>query len=201
MLLGFKEKKYRKTKVSETIEMVGLSSVAHKKLKTYSGGMKQRVGIAQAIINDPKILIVDEPTAGLDPEERIRFRNLLTDISFGKIIILSTHIVGDVNGCNEAAIINQGSLVVRENPLQMVESIRGKVYEIKAAKKDYDSLKDRINIISLNRSRSDLTIRFLNEAGSPPGAVPVEPTLEDAYIYFVHRSINQCGEVKCLTER
>src|SRR5260370_20456541 len=128
ILKGMDERKTRQQRVNELLEVVDLTSVANRKLKTYSGGMKRRIGIAQALLNDPKFLIVDEPTAGLDPEEPIRFRNLLSDLAGDRSVLLSTHIVEDIaQTCRNLAIMKNGSVIFRGTTADFITAMRGKV--------------------------------------------------------------------------
>src|SRR5207302_1648734 len=131
ILKGMDERKVRQQRVEELLEVVDLTSVANRKLKTYSGGMKRRIGIAQALLNDPKFLIVDEPTAGLDPEERIRFRNLLSDLAGDRTVLLSTHIVEDIAQTSQnIAVMKSGRVVFQGTITQMLQEARGKVWTI-----------------------------------------------------------------------
>src|SRR5258707_15392414 len=125
------DRKSRQRRVSELLEVVSLTNAAHRKLKTYSGGMKRRVGIAQALLNDPKLLIVDEPTAGLDPEERIHFRDLLSELAGDRTVLLSTHIVEDIaQTCRNLAIMKSGKVVFQGTTTELVGETRGKVWII-----------------------------------------------------------------------
>src|SRR5579884_2225661 len=131
ILKGLTDRKLRKQRVEDLLRMVSLSDVAQRKIKTFSGGMKRRVGIAQALLNDPRILIVDEPTAGLDPEERIRFRNLLSELGGNRTILLSTHIVEDISQtCQHIAVMKHGQVIFQGTIAQLLEQARGKVWLI-----------------------------------------------------------------------
>src|SRR6202043_2393915 len=131
ILKGIDDRKTRQQRIKELLEVVSLSDVANRKLKTFSGGMKRRIGIAQALLNDPKLLIVDEPTAGLDPEERIRFRNLLSELAGDRTVLLSTHIVEDVaQTCRNLAIMKSGKVVFQGTTAELVGETRGKVWII-----------------------------------------------------------------------
>jgi ABC-2 type transport system ATP-binding protein len=180
-----------KRRIDELLNLVNLSDVRKRPLGGYSGGMKQRVGIAQALLNDPKLLIVDEPTAGLDPEERVRFRNLLSELSGERIVILSTHIVSDVEAtATDIALISQGRLVAHASPEELLRKVEGRVWEwvlpsaeLNAARKDH--------LISNTVRRSDgVHARVLGES-APSGAQPTAPNLEDAYLYCLsqHRAM------------
>ena len=131
VLKGLKDRRQRQPRVEQLLEMVALSTVARRKIKTFSGGMKRRLGIAQALINDPQVLIVDEPTAGLDPEERIRFRNLLSELGGNRTVLLSTHIVEDIaQTCQQLALMNNGKILFQGTATRMIEETRGKVWTI-----------------------------------------------------------------------
>jgi len=170
-------------RIDELLNLVNLTDVRKRPLGGYSGGMKQRVGIAQALLNDPQLLIVDEPTAGLDPEERVRFRNLLSDLSGERIVILSTHIVSDVEAtATDIALISQGTLVVHASPEELLRRVEGKVWEWVLPSAELNSAKQKYLIGSTARRSDGVHARVL--AAQPPmGATPVAPTLEDAYLY------------------
>ncbi len=186
ILDGVKDASKRKEAVERASDIAGLSAVENRKLKTFSGGMRQRVGIAQAFLRSPQLLIVDEPTAGLDPEERIRFHNLLSEISGDRLVILSTHIVGDVETtCNDMAIIKNGSLLVRSTPPKLIERVQGKVWEVIAADEALEDIKRRHRVISVVRKVEGICVRLLAEKRPTENAIAASPTLEDAYVYFV----------------
>ena len=178
----------RRQRVGEVLEMVGLSDVADRKLKGYSGGMKRRVGIAQALVNDPRLMIVDEPTAGLDPEERIRFRNLLVDLASDRVVVLSTHIVEDIGQtCQDMAVLNGGRLLYRGSPADLIASARGKVWQIVAAdgqKPDHDLI-----VVSTQHLAEGIQYRVVGpDTGAYPGAQPMQPSLEDGYVWLMRRA-------------
>jgi ABC-2 type transport system ATP-binding protein len=181
--------KLARNRIDELIQLVNLVDVRKRPLGRYSGGMKQRVGIAQALLNDPKLLIVDEPTGGLDPEERVRFRNLLSELSGARIVILSTHIVSDVEAvATEIAIIKQGQLVTHSTPEVLLCSVEGKVWEWIAPSSELSVLKQQF-IISNTMKRSDgVRIRALSSTIPNSDARAVIPTLEDAYLYWIKSS-------------
>jgi ABC-type multidrug transport system ATPase subunit len=173
-------------RIGELLQVVNLAEAAKRPLGGYSGGMKQRVGIAQALLNDPGLLIVDEPTVGLDPEERVRFRNLLADLSGERIVILSTHIVSDVEAtATDIAIVSQGRLVKHASPEHLLGAVEGKVWEWRVSSSDLPAIKQR-HILSGTLRRSDgVQVRVVSEVSPAPEAVSVAPNLEDAYLYFV----------------
>ena len=172
--------------VEEALVNVRLYEVRDRKAKTYSGGMLRRLGIAQALISDPKILIVDEPTVGLDPEERIRFRNLLTEISHNKIIILSTHIVADISStCNDLALLSHGKVVFRGLPQEIISKASGKVWQVECEESDFKKIADRMQIISSISRERHLRLRVVGDSVAGFDMKPVPPNLEDAYMYFM----------------
>lgn len=177
-------------RIDELLNLVNLADVRKRPLGGYSGGMKQRIGIAQALLNDPKLLIVDEPTAGLDPEERVRFRNLLSELSGERIVILSTHIVSDVEAtATEIALISQGRLVAHASPEELLRRVEGRVWEWVLPSAELNAARQR-HLISNTARRSDgVHARVLGE-NPPNGAQPVAPNLEDAYLFCLneHRS-------------
>jgi ABC-type multidrug transport system ATPase subunit len=178
-------------RISELIELVNLADAARRPLGGFSGGMRQRVGIAQALLNDPQLLIVDEPTAGLDPEERVRFRNLLSELSGERIVILSTHIVSDVEAvATDIALIDHGGLVVESAPETLLQSVDGRVWEIVIPSSELSELRKNY-LVSNTAHRSDgVHARVVADHGPAASARPVEPSLEDAYLSTLaaHRS-------------
>jgi ABC-type multidrug transport system ATPase subunit len=177
-------------RIDELLNLVNLADVRKRPLGGYSGGMKQRIGIAQALLNDPQLLIVDEPTAGLDPEERVRFRNLLSELSGERIVILSTHIVSDVEAtATDIALISKGTLVAHAAPEELLRQVEGKSWEWVIPSTEVNAAKQRFLISNTTRRSDGVHARVL--APQPPdGAQPVVPTLEDAYLYSLsnHRA-------------
>ncbi len=170
-------------RISELLELVNLTEARKRPLGGFSGGMRQRVGIAQALLNDPELLIVDEPTAGLDPEERVRFRNLLSELSGERIIILSTHIVSDVEAtATDIALIAQGQLVAHASPEELVAQVEGRVWEWVIPSAELNAARQRYLISSTTRRGDGVHVRVLGEE-PPRGAVAVTANLEDAYLY------------------
>lgn len=175
-----------KRRIDELLQLTNLVEAAKRPLGGYSGGMKQRVGIAQALLNDPQLLIVDEPTVGLDPEERVRFRNLLSDLSGERIVILSTHIVSDVEAtATQIALINKGRLLCDAAPEDLLREIKNKVWEWTVHSDDLPALKQK-HIISGTIRRSDgVQVRVVSERQPYANAGTVSPNLEDAYLFFI----------------
>ena len=181
-LKGIVDKKQRKETVNVLLEKVNLADVKHKNLGTFSGGMKQRFGVAQALIGNPKLIIVDEPTAGLDPAERNRFYNLLSEIGENTIVILSTHIVEDVtNLCSNMAIICLGELIVQGNPATLVESLQGKIWTKSIGKNEISTYRNSFQVISTQLQAGKTQIHVLSEIQPDEGFRSVEPGLEDVY--------------------
>src|SRR5579859_4194210 len=170
-------------RIAELLELVNLTDAAKRPLGGYSGGMRQRVGIAQALLNDPQLLIVDEPTAGLDPEERVRFRNLLSELSGERIVILSTHIVSDVEAvATNIAILAHGRLLAHGSPESILEGVSGQVWELVMPSADLPILRQKYPISSTAHRSDGVHARVVSSA-PPSGAVPLPPSLEDAYLY------------------
>jgi ABC-2 type transport system ATP-binding protein len=177
-------------RIDELLNLVNLSDVRKRPLGGYSGGMKQRIGIAQALLNDPQLLIVDEPTAGLDPEERVRFRNLLSELSGERIVILSTHIVSDVEAtATDIALISQGTLVAHASPEALLQQVDGRTWEWVLPSVELQTARQRYLISNTARRSDGVHARVLAET-PPDGARAVPPTLEDAYLFCLsqHRA-------------
>jgi ABC-2 type transport system ATP-binding protein len=183
ILKGLSNHNERRKRVAELLEVVSLTDVAKRKLKTFSGGMKRRVGIAQALLNDPQLLIVDEPTAGLDPEERIRFRNLLSDLGGNRTVLLSTHIVEDIaQTCQNLAVMKSGQVVFQGTATGLIHETQGKVWVIttQGPKPEGD-----FTVVSTLNLGSSVQYRVVGEVFPQPGAVPTEPSLEDGYVWLM----------------
>ena len=176
-----------KRRIDELLDLVNLTDARKRPLGGFSGGMKQRVGIAQALLNDPQLLIVDEPTAGLDPEERVRFRNLLSELSGERIVILSTHIVSDVEAtATDIALIEKGSLVAHATPEALLQLVEGKVWEWVVPSTQLNDAKLKFLVSSTTRRSDGVHVRVLGDQ-PPAGAQPVPPNLEDAYLYCLNQ--------------
>jgi ABC-type multidrug transport system ATPase subunit len=186
--------KSTKKRIDELLQLVNLFEAAKRPLGGYSGGMKQRVGIAQALLNDPQLLIVDEPTVGLDPEERVRFRNLLSDLSGERIVILSTHIVSDVEAtATHIALVNKGQLLREDAPENLLKELENKVWEWTVASDDLPALKQKYIVSGTIRKSDGVQVRVVSESQPEVRAErsrstqpeSVSPNLEDAYLYFI----------------
>lgn len=180
------DEKKAKEKSKELLETVGLTKNGRQKIRTFSGGMKQRLGIAQAMLNDPHILVLDEPTAGLDPKERVRFRNLISAFSKERIVILSTHIVSDVEFIAEKIIMmKSGSILHYGRPREITSEIRGKVWKCVVPAEKAEQYTARLNVSNLRNVDNNQTIlRVISKEPPLNGALQVEPNLEDLYLYY-----------------
>ena len=182
-------KKERAVKVPEMLERVNLGEQQNTKVKAMSGGMKRRLGIAQAIIHDPKVIVVDEPTAGLDPEERVRFRNLLCEIAKDRIVILSTHIVGDIEAtCENIAVLNQGEILFRGKVSQLLEAVKGKVYMAKVSAMELPSIREKFLVTGILTNGSSASIKIISEEPPMKDAELTGPDVEDAYMYLMRQT-------------
>lgn len=186
-LAGIKGVKKRAEIVDEMLRKVGLFEVRDRWANRLSGGMKRRLGIAQAIIGNPRVIIVDEPTTGLDPEERIRFRNILSEVSDQDvIIILSTHIVGDISStCKKLALLNKGELKFEGSPDDMIELAQGKVWEIFVTDQEFKDIKEKYPIISTIPSNGGWDIQVVADNLDGFGGKMITPNIEHAYVYFM----------------
>lgn len=185
VLSGLK-KSQRKQRIPKLLQRVNLQDDSRKKVKELSGGMKRRLGIAQAILHNPKVLIVDEPTAGLDPEERVRFRNLLCEIAEERIVILSTHIVGDIEAtCEHIAVLDEGEIIYHGTVSELIHMAEGKVYSAEISKKELELLKKSHIVTSMLTLGNNVMARFLAEEPPFASAKPCEAGVEDAYMYLM----------------
>jgi len=184
------DKRTRRTRINALLDQVNLTIHKNVKVKAMSGGMKRRLGIAQALLNDPKILVVDEPTAGLDPEERLRFRNLLAEVSENKIVLLSTHIAGDIEATAEnVAILEQGRIIFSDSIEQLLLNAQGKIFSVQVPRTELSTAKKQVQIISLQQEGSTSHLRFIGNPQAQimqhPLVIEERPTLEDAYLYLL----------------
>ncbi len=182
VLKGLTDAKERKAQVLALLEKTNLYQVRNKEVHTFSGGMRQRFGIAQALLGNPQLIIVDEPTAGLDPEERNRFNNILSEIGEDKIVILSTHLVEDVkNLCNEMAVMNHGRIIVHGKPTDFIQCLTAKVWKCTISKTNKEDFEKRYHVISSHLTSGQLTVHVYSETDPGAGFQLVEPELEDVY--------------------
>lgn len=181
--------KKRKQEVERLLELVGLVEAKSKKVRTFSGGMKRRLGVAQALIGEPELLIVDEPTAGLDPEERVRFRVLFSQLSQARTVVLATHLVEDVAQiCPDMGVLNQGKLLFHGEPQELINQVQGKVWLVENPQED---LLDKVEVVSMVGTKGEeRRYRIVAEIPVVEGAdvTPQQPTLEDGYIYLMKRA-------------
>lgn len=192
-LAGMKNAAARRSAVEQMLEEVGLFEARDRNANKLSGGMKRRLGIAQALINDPKIIIVDEPTTGLDPEERIRFRNLLSNLSTRDIIIiLSTHIVSDISStCDNMALLNKGQLAFAGSPEQLVKEAEGNVWLIQATEEEYLEINEKYPVISTIPTAGGWEVQVVSENIDGYNGLQIAPNLEHAYVHFMENILNQ----------
>ena len=185
-LAGVHQGSERKERVAAALEDVGLYDARKKRTGKFSGGMMRRLGIAQAILADPDFLVVDEPTTGLDPEERIRFRRILGRLSRDRAILISTHIVGDISSsCEEIAILDNGRLLFDGPPVEIVRLAEGKTWEMQVDDPGFVAISKKFHVVTVVPEGDLLSVRLVGDDEPPEGAEPVPPSLEDAYVYFM----------------
>ncbi len=177
----------RKRRVPELLERVNLTEQRHLKVRAMSGGMKRRLGIAQAIIHDPRVIIVDEPTAGLDPEERVRFRNLLCEIANDRIVLLSTHIVGDIEAtCEQIAILDEGRVIFRGTVTELLRRVEGRVYAAEVSVRELGLLQEQFLVTGILNTGSIANVKIVADTRPLPDAKPCGADVEDAYLFLMH---------------
>lgn len=172
-------------RIKKLLTTVDLNHVASKRIRTFSGGMKQRVGIAQALLNNPKVLILDEPTAGLDPKERVRFRNLLSEHAGDKIVILSTHIVSDIEAiADEVLLMKKGRIVQRGTVPELVQKAQGRVWELAVSPREAQMWQAQATVANLRHEGNHVVLRIVSDKMPSQSAVPCSASLEDLYLYY-----------------
>jgi ABC-type multidrug transport system ATPase subunit len=192
LLEGFREEKARDRRVHEILEEVNLLNRIDDPVGTFSGGMRQRIGIAQTLLHQPQIIVVDEPTAGLDPIERIRFRNQLARLSQDRVVLFSTHIVEDISGsCNQLAVLNRGQVIYNGSPDGMRSVASGRVWEALIPEEEFERRESSLDLITHVRSSGGIRARFLAET-RPEGieATSQAPNLEDAYVCLLRKGLS-----------
>ncbi len=189
-VLSGMEKEERKNQIAKLLTRVNLTAEKNKKVKSLSGGMKRRLGIAQALLHNPKVLIVDEPTAGLDPEERIRFRNLLCEVAEERIVILSTHIVGDIEAtCEDIAIMNEGRILWKGTVGELIANASGKVFTAEVPKNMLTEVKQKYIVTGMLQQGSQIIVRFISEKTPELNNISkADPNCEDAYMYCLYQN-------------
>lgn len=181
---GMNNKKKINARVDEMLRLVNLSEAADKKIGGFSGGMKQRVGIAQALLNDPKIIILDEPTAGLDPQERIRLKNLIARIAFDKIVIIATHIVSDVESiAKEVILLKKGEIILKDTVQNSIDHVKNHVFLLEVKQSEVSSFMNRYKVANISNIDGKIYLRIIDET-MPENAKPAIPNLEDLYLYY-----------------
>jgi ABC-2 type transport system ATP-binding protein len=191
-LAGLKNRKERMAEVDRLLDQVGLLEARDRRANKLSGGMKRRLGIAQALIGNPKIIIVDEPTTGLDPDERIKFRNVLSRLSQNDvIIILSTHIVGDISStCQGMALLDRGEMVYYGSPENLVKHAEGHVFRLDLTPEEYETVKEKYNVISTLPNETGWEVQIVSDDMPGYNAKIVEPNIEHAYVYFMEHKLH-----------
>ncbi len=186
MLKGITQVEERAKRIREVLDSVHMWEQRNKKIGSYSGGMKQRIGIAQVLLHLPRILVVDEPTAGLDPRERIRFRNLLVELSTSRVVIFSTHIIEDISSsCTTMAVINRGEVLFNGTPREMTELARGRVWKTTLAAEQFEEAKSRYQVVHHMRDGEQIRFRCISAEKPFEDAREEQPLLEDAYLWLL----------------
>lgn len=181
-------RKVRKERITHLLNQVNLEQEKNKRFKNLSGGMKRRFGIAQALLNNPKVLIIDEPTAGLDPEERLRFYNLLSELASDRIILLSTHIASDIEAtCSKAAVLCSGDVIFEGDMEALLQISRGKIYSVSFPQDELERFKKNYQVISVHQNGKDISCRFFSDENQKQNWTACETTVEDSYMYLLSK--------------
>ncbi|MBS6195689.1 MAG: ABC transporter ATP-binding protein [Clostridiales bacterium] len=192
-VLSGMDKAKRRERIPMLLEQVNLADNSRTRIKAMSGGMRRRLGIAQAILHDPRVLIVDEPTAGLDPEERVRFRNLLCEIAERRIVILSTHIVGDIEAtCENIAVLDKGNLLFQGTVSRLLEEAEGKIFTANVSRMELPMLKEQYPVTGMLIQGNQAQVRFVASGRPFENAAPCQPNVEDAYMYLMQMKRGDC---------
>jgi len=187
-LSGMLDKPSRREQVTRVLEDVGLADVADRKVKKLSGGMLRRLGVAQALIHGPKVIVVDEPTVGLDPEERIRFRNVMTSLGRDRTILLSTHIVADLGGaCKEIALLDGGQIIYQGTPSGLVSAAIGQVFQVAVSEMEFANIESQYEVVSTSVGSGSIVVRGVSHTDQLPDGAEIvqEPSLEESYMAFM----------------
>jgi len=193
------EKAEARKRVAKLLQLVALNEVAHVKMKKFSGGMIQRVGIAQALLCDPKILILDEPTVGLDPKERVRFRNLLSELGRDRIVILSTHIVSDVESiANEIIMLKDHEVLYQQSVAALCKMLQGRVFETNVDYEELNNFRQQYLVLSEKQESNQMRIRFVGDDGAKEEWESVNPNLEDVFLVVYEDKTEYKGGFQCL---
>lgn len=185
---GLHDRRQRRQRIEQVLEEVALTAAAGRRSGTFSGGMRRRLGIAQAILADPDFIIVDEPTVGLDPEERIRFRGILGRLSADRAILISTHIVGDISStCEDIAVLRRGQLLFHGAPEDLVRRAEGYTWRLHTDDAGFEAVPKHFHVVNITAEDDRLELRLVGEGEPPAGSEAVAPNLEDAYVYFMGR--------------
>lgn len=180
-----------KTAIPEVLEAVELSDVAGKRISSFSGGMKQRLALAQAVLGDPSVLVLDEPTAGLDPKQRIAVRNYISRIAFNKIVIIATHVVSDVEYiARNVILLKKGKIVDQAAPADLIRNMEGRVWRVPATPDEVTELQTRFTVTNIQKDDNGVSLRVLSETAPTPGALAVSPSLEDCFLHVFGETSN-----------